>query len=379
MIAAIRRVGRQVPGAAAVVAEHCTRRMTTTIRASRGSPGTTSRPAPTLVDALVGDAHRLLGHLPEQELDPAGGRGGGAAGAGRRAGRRAGRGSDGTDGRWRIARRVAADRVISTVDPEARHAHKTVHPPPGRVQGPRGGRARHRPDHRRPADRAAGPDNSDATVGARAAARRRHPTDRRTGAGLQVLADSAYGTGDACSPRWPTPGTPRSSSRGRCARPSRAGSPSTTSPSTDGQPAPSTCPAGHHPRRSPAAAHRHLRRRLPRLPAARPAAPPPAPAAPDTCDHARRSAPRPPRPRRRPDFQAVYRRHRPMVERSIAWLDPRQPPAALPRRRQQRPGCTPASPRSTCAACSPSASPARRDLGAGLTTPLRADSGPVRP
>ena len=30
-----------------------------------------------------------------------------------------------TDGRFRIARRVARDRVISTVDPEARHGHKT--------------------------------------------------------------------------------------------------------------------------------------------------------------------------------------------------------------------------------------------------------------
>ena len=30
-------------------------------------------------------------------------------------------------GSWRIARRVAADRVISVVDPQARHAHKTVH------------------------------------------------------------------------------------------------------------------------------------------------------------------------------------------------------------------------------------------------------------
>ena len=29
------------------------------------------------------------------------------------------------DGRWRIARRVAKDRTISTVDPEARHGHKT--------------------------------------------------------------------------------------------------------------------------------------------------------------------------------------------------------------------------------------------------------------
>ncbi len=30
------------------------------------------------------------------------------------------------DGVFRIARRVAADRVISTVDPEARHGHKTA-------------------------------------------------------------------------------------------------------------------------------------------------------------------------------------------------------------------------------------------------------------
>ena len=30
------------------------------------------------------------------------------------------------DGGFRIARRVAADRVISTVDPEARHGHKTA-------------------------------------------------------------------------------------------------------------------------------------------------------------------------------------------------------------------------------------------------------------
>lgn len=30
-------------------------------------------------------------------------------------------------GRWQIARRAAPDRVISVVDPDARHAHKTVH------------------------------------------------------------------------------------------------------------------------------------------------------------------------------------------------------------------------------------------------------------
>ena len=33
-------------------------------------------------------------------------------------------GSDGTDGRWRIARKVAPDRVISTVDRQARHTRK---------------------------------------------------------------------------------------------------------------------------------------------------------------------------------------------------------------------------------------------------------------
>jgi hypothetical protein len=77
-----------------------------------------------LVDALVGDAHRLLGHLPEQELGPK---------AAEAVALIAGQDvepvedSDGTDGRWRIAQQVATDRVISTVDPDARHAHKSVH------------------------------------------------------------------------------------------------------------------------------------------------------------------------------------------------------------------------------------------------------------
>src|SRR6266498_2370033 len=33
-------------------------------------------------------------------------------------------GSDGSDGRWRIATRTARDRVVSSVDPETRHIHK---------------------------------------------------------------------------------------------------------------------------------------------------------------------------------------------------------------------------------------------------------------
>ncbi len=128
LIAAIRRVA---PGGARRRrgdrrALH--RPTTTTTRVSRRSPGTTRRPARELVDALVGDAHRLLGHLPEQELGPEGRRGGGVAGAGRRAGRRTGRG-------LRRHRRAVADRATGRPGPgdlapstrEARHAHKTVH------------------------------------------------------------------------------------------------------------------------------------------------------------------------------------------------------------------------------------------------------------
>jgi hypothetical protein len=34
-------------------------------------------------------------------------------------------GSDGRDGRWRIARKVAEDRVISVNDPDARHTRRS--------------------------------------------------------------------------------------------------------------------------------------------------------------------------------------------------------------------------------------------------------------
>jgi IS5 family transposase len=126
LIAAIRRVAREVSGAAATIAAHCHAH-------DYSQPG---KPAiawndpearAALIDALVGDAHRLLGHLPEVEHGPK------AAEALALLALIAGQdvepveGSDGTDGRWRIAQRVAPDRVISTVDPEARHAHKTVH------------------------------------------------------------------------------------------------------------------------------------------------------------------------------------------------------------------------------------------------------------
>src|SRR5206468_11777790 len=115
-VAAVRRVRREVPGDAEVVATLCTGH-------DYDDPG---KPAiawndldarAQLVDALVGDAHRLLGHLPEQQLGPR------EAEAVALLALVAGQdvepveGSDGTDGRWQIARRVAADRVISVVDP----------------------------------------------------------------------------------------------------------------------------------------------------------------------------------------------------------------------------------------------------------------------
>ena len=123
LIAAVRRVIREVPGAGEVAGRWCTAH-------DYGDPGkpkiawNDEAARAALVDALVTDALNLLEHLPGQRLgeqaadavgllalvagqdvEPAGG-------------------SDGSDGRWRIAKRTARDRVVSTVDPEARHIHK---------------------------------------------------------------------------------------------------------------------------------------------------------------------------------------------------------------------------------------------------------------
>jgi len=79
-----------------------------------------------LVSRLVGDAHRLLAAIDVDGLDD------GKADAVGLLALIAGQDvepadADPTSGRWRIARKVAKDRVISTVDPQARHVHKTVH------------------------------------------------------------------------------------------------------------------------------------------------------------------------------------------------------------------------------------------------------------
>jgi IS5 family transposase len=188
LIAAIRRVRRDVAGAAEVVEARCSAH-------DYDDPG---KPAiawndkaarDALVDGLVGDAHRLLGHLPEQEL------GDRAAEAVALLALIAGQdvepveGSDGTDGRWRIARQVAGDRVISTVDPETRHVHKTVH----RRQDGFKAHVAVEPDTGIITDcalrQASGIENHEAVVGLELL-----EDENR---GLQVLGDSAYGTADA--------------------------------------------------------------------------------------------------------------------------------------------------------------------------------------
>jgi IS5 family transposase len=187
LIGAIRRVRREVPGAGEVIAAQC-------IAHDYDDPG---KPAiawddaaarEVLVDALVGDAHRLLGHLPDQDLGPR------AAEAVALLALIAGQDvepvadSDGTDGRWRIARRVTPDRVISTVDPEARHAHKSVH----RRQDGFKAHVAVEPDTGIITDcaltKASGAGSGDAVVGIGLLAGEPEP--------VTVLADSAYGSGE---------------------------------------------------------------------------------------------------------------------------------------------------------------------------------------
>jgi IS5 family transposase len=193
LIAAIRKVAREVSGAAAVVAERCTAHDYT----DPGKPRIAwddIEAREVLVDALVHDALTLLEVVGAWDLDE------GAAQAVALLALIAGQdvepadGSDGTDGRWRIRRGVAEDRVISVVDPEARHAHKTVHrrqdgfkahlevePETGITTGCE-------------LTGATGVDAADGTVGTRLLA-----ADDSIAAGqkIEVLGDSAYGTADA--------------------------------------------------------------------------------------------------------------------------------------------------------------------------------------
>jgi hypothetical protein len=194
LIAAIRRVGRVVPGAGEVIAAVCTGH-----DYSRPGKPVIDWDEPgakdTLVSALVNDANALLAVFAEvdqdeleepvraalallalvagQDVEPA-------------------EGSDGTDGRWRIARKVAPDRVVSTVDPDARHTRKS---PEARRDGYRAHVAAE-PETGIITDealtKAAGTENSDPGVAEKfLAADDGDQDDTR-----EWYGDSAYGTGD---------------------------------------------------------------------------------------------------------------------------------------------------------------------------------------
>ncbi|MDJ1372803.1 IS1182 family transposase [Gulosibacter molinativorax] len=190
LVAQIRRVGREIPGADTIVAG-----LPGHDYAQPGKPDIAwddKAARDDLVSRLVTDALALLAAIdttmltePQQEtvallalvagqdVEPA-------------------EGSDGTDGRWRIARKVAPDRVISTVDPDTRHAHKSrekkqdgfkahiaIEPDTGLVTAAA-------------LTKASGAQNSDAVRGVELVA-----ADTSIGSDMvEVLGDSAYGSGD---------------------------------------------------------------------------------------------------------------------------------------------------------------------------------------
>ena len=190
LIAIIRKVRREVPGADVVVAERCTAH-------DYDDPGKPqiawddSEARAVLIDALVRDALALLEVVSTWELGDA------ATQTVALLALIAGQdvepapGSDGTDGRWQIVRKVAKDRVISVVDPEARHAHKTV----ARKQDGFKAHLAAEPDTGIitgcALTKAAGPQAGDGVVGVELLGRDESVTEP-----VEVLGDSAYGTGE---------------------------------------------------------------------------------------------------------------------------------------------------------------------------------------
>lgn len=210
LTAAMRRVARVVPGAAAVIAETCALDYS-----KPGKPGIDwddPQARDKLVSDLVNDALAVLGALagpgaPERDAAAADALGLLALVAGQDV--EPADGSDGTDGRWRIARKVAPDRVISTVDPEARHTRKS------RAQRRDGFRAHVSAEPETglvtecEMTMAAGPGSTDAENGPALTARDRFRGDAgqpgapgtgeepQDGQGLEIYGDSAYGSGEA--------------------------------------------------------------------------------------------------------------------------------------------------------------------------------------
>jgi hypothetical protein len=218
LIAAARRVGRDVPDAAALIVSVCSYDYSQTGKPTIAWDDPVARDA--LVSQLVTDALALIAALDVEAISAVGGKAAEAVAilalvAGQDV--EPAEGSDGTDGRWRIAQKVAPDRMISIVDPESRHtrksrenrqegfkAHLVVEPDTGLTTAAA-------------LTKTNGPDNSDATIGgqlldadptiAGAAAEGVDPgeddpagddpsRDQQGAERTEVLGDSAYGSGE---------------------------------------------------------------------------------------------------------------------------------------------------------------------------------------
>jgi hypothetical protein len=308
LIAAIRRVAREVPSAAEIIASHCHAHDYT----DPGKPTIAwddHAVRETLVSALVGDALRVTEALAGVELDgkPAEALALLALIAGQDV--EPAEGSDGTDGRWRIARKVAEDRVISVPDPDTRHVHKTVH----HKQDGYKGHVAIEPDTglftEGKLTQASGADNHEAVIGQELLAG--EDTE------LEVLGDTAYGTGETRAALLAQGHTPVI--KPMPLRPAVKDGFVLDEFTVDEASGTVTCPNGVTRRMT---AHRRavfgvacrdcpLRARCTSSASGRTLNLHPRDA---LLRQARRDW------RENEDLRAVYRRHRPMVERSIAWL-----------------------------------------------------------
>jgi hypothetical protein len=191
LVAAVRRVAREVPGAAEQITRVCAGH-------DYSRPGKPEidwgdlAAKEALVSALVKDANALVAVFKDAGLP------GPAASAVALLALVAGQdvepaeGSDGRDGRWRIARKVAEDRVISVNDPGARHTRKSQ-------QARRDGyRAHVAADPKtgiitdEKLTQASGQDNSDPAVAEEFVA----AAATRDGEAAAWYGDTAYGTGE---------------------------------------------------------------------------------------------------------------------------------------------------------------------------------------
>jgi IS5 family transposase len=298
LVAAVRRVRRLVPAAGALkLAAH-------DYDHDPGKPACAwddSQARTRLVSALVSDAWVVLAAVQGADLDTEQaevvGLLGLVAGQDIEPGEQA--------GTFRIARKVAADRVISTVDPDARHMHKS--------------RSSYRDGYK--AHLAVEPETGLVTAAALTPA---NAADGPTGVGLlaqeepglQVLGDAAYGGGETRVAL--TAAGHAQLIKPIPLRPAVPGGFTRDDFAVDLQAKTVTCPAGHTVAITPSGRAVFdwrcgpcpLRERCTRAKEGRTLNLHPHEA---ELAAARRAA-------ADPAFQASYRRWRPMVERSIAWL-----------------------------------------------------------